>query len=297
MPRSPRGTKTWWVADVDKIKELMQKKVGGVPVLYLIAAGVLVLAIYAWRMKPQADFTDDNSDVQGDAESASTLPDEGGSAYDSLATQGTVTVVQQPSTSTQPSTEKTNSDWVKEGAEWAVLPTSGLNVSGAEANQALSLYLQGADLNYAQTQIVNAVTKEKGQPPDGVGATGKLTLTAPDAAATRQVTSFPGWHTVKGSNDNTYNKLCRLYYGNDSQATLDTMQYHNVMRVGTGGTFAPGTRIYIPEQRSPKLFVTTKSVHTSQQIAAKNGISTAQLIALNNTERGNWPVGVAVRVY
>lgn len=276
-------------------KELAGKKVGGIPVLYLAAAAVLVLAIYAWRLKPAAAFDEAEDTSQGPADTASSdeIADE--SAYGSLATNGTVTVVQPPVSTTPEPVEKTNEIWVKEGAEWAVTiaaKNKGVVTTGAQAVSALNKYVLGEDLSYEETSVVNAVIAEKGQPPDGVGTGGKISL---DPPATRQGTP-PLIHTVKGKNDATYQQLISLYYGSTSQPTFDLVQAANVDKLGFSGTYPPGTTVKIPAYTPPQFFTTTAATSTRKAICAKNGITEAQFEALNNYSYVNFKPGSKVRV-
>jgi LysM repeat protein len=268
--------------------ELIRKRVAGVPVTYLAAAAVLVLAIVAWRMKPSTPPPADEP-IAGDPDTE--LPTEG-DPYGGLATQGTVTVVQQPA-QTAPVIEKTNETWVKEGAEWIVAhPTADLTASGTAAVSALNRFLQGEDLSYEEGRIVNAVIREKGQPPDGTGSVGKIS----DAPGQKQFTNFPGKHTVKGVNDNTPAKLSTLYYG-----TADALHVNKLVAANTAlgpatGSYSVGTKVTIPVYFNPRYFTVTKATTYPSQVAAKNGITYQQLIALNPGLAAPYKVGTKVRV-
>lgn len=274
------------------ISEILKKRVLGVPVLYLAGVAVLILAYVAWKMKATTDITDGGADVTGDPSAASDLPSEGDDPYGSLATQGTVTVVQQPAVTTPEPEEKSNEVWAKKGAEWIVgHPTPEVNPSGAAAIAALNHFLQGEDLSYDETQIVNAVIREWGQPPEGVTVTGKVTT---DKPAQRQFSVFPGTHTVKGSNDNTYAKLAGLYYGSASVDNINLIAGNNPGREGS--MLSVGTPVKIPLKRPPRYIKATNSMKNAPDIAKKNGITVAQLWAYNPGKAFPVPVGTSVRI-
>lgn len=272
--------------------ELIRKRIAGVPVIYIAAAAVIILAIVAWRMKPNTDITDTGADVVGDPSAGSDLPTEGDDPYTGLATQGTVTVVQQPA-QTAPVVEKTNETWVKDGAEWIVAhPTADLTASGTSAVSALNRFLQGEDLSYEEGRIVNAVIREKGQPPEGTGSVGKIS----DAPGQKQFTNFPGNHTVKGPNDNTPAKLSTLYYGTADAAHLNRLIAANTQLGPATGSYSVGTRVNIPVYYNPRYFTITKSTTYPSQVAAKNGITYQQVTALNPGVTAPYKVGSKVRV-
>lgn len=278
----------------EKIRALMQKRIFNIPVLYIIAVIVAVLAYFAWKMKPQADFSSAPGDTQGAPEDGTTLPAET-DPYDSLATGGTVTVVQQPADTSVPTVEKTNEQWVRDGAEWAVTPAAqalGVVTTGSEAAAALNRYVYGQDVSFDEKKIVDAVIKEKGQPPEPISGTGSISNESP---AQRQGNP-PTSHTVKGNNDNTYGKIAQLYYGRSGQTDVDLIQAANVNKLGFDGPFARGTVVVVPKYSAPVYFTTTKTVRSRDQIAAKNGVTGAQIEALNNTGKTDYGVGARVRV-
>lgn len=275
--------------------DLVQKKVAGVPVIYLAGAAVIVLAIVAWRMKPSTDFSDSEGQVQGESEGGSDLPTEGDPDYSGLETNGSVTVVQQPTQTTPDKVEKTNEAWVREGAEWAVTAEAqgkGVVTSGTAALAALNKFVYGEDLSYEQKSIVDAVIREKGQPPEAVSGTGNIIT---DAPAKTQFNP-PGIHTVTGKNDNSYWTLSALYYGSQSQNTIDLIQAANVDKLGFAGNYPPGTKVVVPKYIPPSYYTATKTVHTRKDIASRNGISEAAIEALNNTSQADFKVGAKVRV-
>lgn len=155
-----------------KIGAVFQRKVLGVKVLYLVGIFVLVLGIYAWRMRDTATTavdaaTDATADVGGDG-SETTIP-AGTAGYESLATTGTV--VAAPSTAGEAGANSaitSNEQWLKAGT--AFLNAQG--ISSTDAFNALSIYVNGGSLSVKQKGYVDRVIVEYGVPPysDNVAA-------------------------------------------------------------------------------------------------------------------------------
>jgi hypothetical protein len=265
-------------------QEIARKKVAGVPVIYLAAGAVVILAIVAYKMRPSSAPEDPTT---GD-------PTEGGLAptpnpYDSLSSDGTVTVVQ-GGPSTVPDEEvSTNSTWVTKGAAWLVKNKS---VPGSDAIAALNKYINGQDKSYDEKQWVDAVIAEYGAPPDGIAEGGKTGYKPASTQGTPPTT-----HTVKGASDNTYGDIAALYYGHNDQPTFDLVQAANP-NLGLTGPFPVGTKINVPAYHVPSYYTVPSNVKsmTSAQVASKNGISVYQIEALNNTSKTTWTKGSRVRV-
>jgi hypothetical protein len=262
--------------------EIMRRKVAGIPVIYLAAAAVLVLAIVAWRMKP----TTDPVEAQGEPEAGSDEPSEG-DPYRGFETTGTV-VAQQPNATEPAPVEETNYTWAKKGAEWL---TREKGVPGTQAAQALAKHLEGIDTSFQEQEWINLVIKEYGQPPDGVSA-GQTTVK--NAPAKRQGNP-PLVHTVMGPNDNDYGPLETLYYpGYKGQGTRDLLQSVN-QPLGHAGPWAVGTKVNVPAYHSP-VYYTTPTTMSITQVAAKNGTTAWAIEALNNTNSKAFPKGKKLRV-
>ena len=105
----------------------------GVPVLYLVLAAAIILGIVAWRMKPAAEtaVTEDPDASGGDTDPLTGT----GSDYGSLATQGTVTVVQQGTTTEQEAKEQTNEDLEKAAVAFLI---EDKKVTATDAQAAIS---------------------------------------------------------------------------------------------------------------------------------------------------------------
>lgn len=263
-------------------KEIAARRVAGIPVLYLGAAAAIILAIVAWRMKPSkvpsesVSPGDGGSDAELD-ENGLAVP--GSDPYAGLKTSGTVTVVQQPVDTTAAVDEiTTNEEWARKGAEWL---TAQRNVPGSSAMAALTKYLEGNDRSFEEQGWVDAVLAEKGQPPQAAG--GGNVGSQP---AAKQITP-PGYHVVKGSQDDSYAKIATLYYNSSADDRIDLLEAANYSSVGFG-PFSAGAKIMVPAYHPPIYYTVTATKGMSAgEIAAKNGITLDQL-ALLNDPRGQW---------
>lgn len=276
-------------------KELANKKVIGVPVLYLAAAAVTILAIVAWRMKalPTEDKAGvDPADATAGAEATGVDNSLAGDPYSGLNTTGTVIV--QPSATTPDDVAPAigdNEAWVKAAAEWLVAKNKA---TGTDAYTALNKYVSGENLSYDEGALVNAAIAEKGQPPDNVGTIGTIGA----LPAQKQFTKFPGAHTVKSTNDNTPAKLATLYYGAANADQINTIVAANFNLGPNTTTYPVGTKINVPMWTNPRYYTVTgknSDVYPSN-IAAKNGITYAMVMGLNPGYVFPAKVGAKVRV-
>jgi hypothetical protein len=250
--------------------EFANKKVLGVPVLYLAGAAVVILAIVAYRM--------DSKESPSEEQTPEGPPDAGSEGstddfYDALATQGTVTVVQGANQTSPDPVVKTNETWIREGAEWLVAQNMA---TGSQALQALTKYINGVDRSYQEQQWVDAVFKEKGAPPDGVSEGGNVG----SKPAVKQAGTLPGIHTITGNSDNGYSQLAQLYYGSSDADRQDLLQAANT-NLGLSGPWPIGTKVNIPAYK-PIRTVTVNGRINKSTFAGQNGLSRAQLDALNN---------------
>lgn len=274
---------------VANFQEFANKKILGVKALYLVGAFVVILAVVAYKLKPStsADPTDTTDTTSPDGAAPTPNP------YDSLDPDGTgtVTVSQLGTTpdATTP-TEYTNDQWAKDGSVWIANQPS-FNVTGPGAYTALQKYLTGQDRSFQEQTLVDAWYKQKGPPPDGVSEGGSVAA----KPGVRQIQTLPGYHTVTGTSDNTYGDIANIYYGHNDQATYDLIQAANVNKLGDTGPFTKGTKIYVPVYHTAKMYKLPANM-TRKHIAAVNGISEQQFIALNNTTKSGWSKGQTVRV-
>jgi hypothetical protein len=181
---------------VSSFQEIAQKKIAGVPVLYLAGAAVIALAVVAWRMKPSTDAPPEESPSDGGTDAE--LDENGhavpGNPYAGYSGNGTVIVAPSPPVAEpEPDTIDTNDEWIREGAEWLV---ANKNVAGSAAYTALSKYVQGQSRSIAEGQWVEWVIQEKGFPPDPFTET-PAASSVPTAAAPVKPTGYRGYGWAK----------------------------------------------------------------------------------------------------
>lgn len=267
-------------------QEFAKKKVFGIPVLYLTLGVVIILAVAAWKMKPTAEekVTEDPDASGGDTDPLTGA----GSDYSGLATQGTVTVVQQGTQTEQEAKEETNDDWERAAVAYLIAEKKA---TASEAQNAIAKYLDGADLTYDEGALKNAAVAKLGLPPERLSNIG----TVGTAPAQKQFSLFPGTHTVKGPNDNTPAKLAQLYYGNAGTAYVDTIVSQNYS-LGRG-TYNVGATVKIPTWYEPRsITVTDKTGRWPSTIGAKNGLSASQVEGLNPGKTAPYPNGTKIRI-
>lgn len=261
--------------------ELAQKKVLGIPVLYLGAGFVTILAIIAWRLKPAADTNtpgtnpaDSTAGADGEGQTTGQLAGTT-SPYDGYDTNGTVVVAPQPSTST-PGAQPTNENWLGQAVPYVA---AQLHLSSGDVQAGLSKYLNGDDLTYDQGRMRDAAIDKFGLPPEGTAGFGQVG-TQP---AQKQFANFPGKHVVKNGNDNTSGKLAQLYYNNSDWAHSSFIAAHNASLGPTNTTYPAGTTVVIPDYTRPHYYTVPRGVTTFAQVAAKNG-TTSQIVQLYNPQ-------------
>ena len=149
---------------VSKAGGFLKRKVFGIPVLYLAAVFVAILALYAWRTKSSAEavegaediVTDDSEYVEGAVAAGNLYP---------LSPTGTV-YAQSPQAVVDNVEYFGNDDWMRKAV--ADLVSKGENPGTAQ--NALQAYLEGEDLSYAQGLIRDAAIKAHGLPPENFRA-------------------------------------------------------------------------------------------------------------------------------
>lgn len=263
-----------------------------------------------------ADTTTDNDSWLKDAVTAVTAANANITPLDAqtaiqayLNDPGTLTTAQQTivnsaikSTGQPPTTpvasptttvDATNDTWASKGAVWAANDStlSQEGVTASVALGALTKYLNGTDRSYDEQAIVDAVIKANGLPPESINPAGKIGL----QQAVKQFTVFPGKHTVKGTQDDTYKELCKLYYNNFEVPTINLMRGANPS-LPSDGPFPAGTVVNVPVLHAPKFMTSTAALNTLTTIAKKNGISTATLQYLNPGMKFPIKAGLSVRV-
>lgn len=269
-------------------QEFAKKRVFGVPVLYLALAGVIVLAVVAWKMKPAEEEVTGDENTTPDNVPVSD-EDSAAADYSGLNGTGTVTVVQNGSTTDEEAVKETNDDWFRSAVAYL---TQEKKATVTEAQQAINKYLEGADLTYAEGQLKDAAVLKLGLPPERLTTVG----TVGAAPAQKQFNNFPGNHTVKGSSDNTASKLAALYYGNGDTSHALKIVLHNAVKGPNGTTYNVGDTIKIPAWENPRYYTITKTTQWPSQVAAKNGISVSGFTYLNPGLVAPYKIGSKVRV-
>ena len=175
-----------WVA------KLRQRKIAGVPAIWLVAALVVGLAVFAWRLRPAPDETPADY-VDGEDSSATVL-----SPVDLTPDLPAGTVVVAPSVAGPDLTDVgagivTEEDWVREGTR--ILAGRSDGPDPVVGQRALQLYLEGSDLSYVQGRWASFVIRELGTPPGGgpsiVGKTGAKPKPAATVSAVKTKTNTP----------------------------------------------------------------------------------------------------------
>ncbi|HJY05898.1 MAG TPA: hypothetical protein VJ323_06250, partial [Bryobacteraceae bacterium] len=137
------------------------RKIGGIPVLYLVGGFVVVLAVIAWRMKPNSVASEEPAMSADDPfRSDANIRNEDDSPLPPIPVGTVVAPVQgTPANPDQGNAAiQTNTDWLKAGVEFLVSKKQG----PAEAQRALSTYLDGTDMTMAQQAMVDQVIAEYG---------------------------------------------------------------------------------------------------------------------------------------
>lgn len=177
-----------------------QRKIAGVPMLYLLAGFVLILVVLAWTAKPKvtasesADGADSTDNYAPNIQRESVIPP---------VPVGTVNSIESGETLTGNSSISTNDEWLSR----AVMFLADKGYSPGTAQLALSTYLDGGELSFDEGKMRDLAIREFGVPPYPVN----VGSTRPDIA--RKQGPIPRNHTVKNSNDDTAFELARLYYG------------------------------------------------------------------------------------
>jgi hypothetical protein len=269
---------------VASFTEIAHKKVAGVPVIYIGGAFAVIFAIVAYRLKGNSTaVTTDTSQADAanpsgaDTSNNDVADSVDGTDYSGLNTTGTVTVAPATTTPASGDVTQTNQTWLASGVAY-LMTSAGGSHAGGEAQTALTHYLDGDDLSYQEGAMRDAVIAKIGLPPEALPGVGQTS----SQPAQRQFSNTPGKHTVKGDNDNTFGKLATLYYGSNSADNVKKLYEYNLSVGSINSTFSPGTVITVPTDWTPQYYTVTGVKDTSaSQIAAKNGLTTGQLGALN----------------
>lgn len=261
------------------IAGLADKKVAGIPVLY-IALGIGVVALYgAIAMKPSEEPSVSEEDVEGDVEG-----DDAGDT--SVPVFSATPVIYQPSGGSVASTpmEDTNELWGRRSIEWLVSNGSTLTV----ASNAIDKYLNGLEMSYQEAQARDKAVKQFGIPPEGILPTNSPS--APVRPASTQGTP-PLTHRVVNTRDNTASELALIYYGRNGKDAVNLIDAANI---GVPHPYKIGQGVKIPPYRNPKYYKATSATRTAGDIARKNGTTMQKIRELN--QGMSFPVKAGTRV-
>lgn len=245
---------------MNRIQEFLRKRFLNIPVMYWLAAGVIALAIFAWRLKPAT--TEEVGDTGSDPGAEGGLNDPTTADYDNLLPSGTVIVQPQPKPAEE-AVQQTNESWAQSAIQLLI---DDDQADPGDAQTAIMLYLQGAELTIDQAKLRDYAIRKLKIPPEPIDTVG----TTKPQPARRQFTNFPGKHTVKGNDDNTPEKLSALYYGSGKWklGANKIVQFNHTLGPATT-TYPVGTTITIPEWREPVYYTATATTNTAAKIAAR----------------------------
>jgi hypothetical protein len=252
--------------DVPGKSPFLSRKILGVQVLYWLAIGVLLLAYLAYRMRNASEDLPEAAEQEPD-ELAPENADESAGLYDGFAAQPTPTYSPGIGSTT---TVETNDSWAKKAAEF--VGASGL-ASYGNAQLVIQKYLNGDQLTFEEGKIRDLAIKQFGLPPEPITAGG----TGPEAP--RRQGTPPTYHTVKGSQDNDYSELIRLYWGEPT--SVSRVQFKAANATIGAGPYPVGTRVFIPAYQAAKYFIVDSRTNMLSEIAKKFNTTIAAIRILN----------------
>lgn len=286
---------------MNQLTALMQKKIAGIPVIYIVGLFVAILAVVAWRMKSSATDPDPvtesetvtEEDVTGD-------PSYPGGAPTFVANPAPVYIP--PDGNQGEQSIDSNEKWMRRAIEW--LAGNG-HASVDQATVAIQKYLAGEHLSVSEGKLRDLAISHYGLPPEipQSGGTDEPATPIPQTPTPQNPTPRtpipPTYYTVTGNNDNTWSKLAVKFYGSGDDNHVDYLQSWNV-RSGAphSGTIANGIRLWIPVYQSPKYITANASMRTAADIIKKNPPlnSVDMLEELNDGMKFPVAVGTRVRV-
>lgn len=253
---------------MDKIGTFLQKKVLGVKVLYLVAVFVVLLAFWAWRMKPSADATGDASTDAGTDTATGEEPSQ--PTFSAVPNAGgSVTVGGQ---------EDTNDTWGRRAIEWLV--SQGVSVD--KATIAIQKYLNGDALSVEESAIKDKAIGQFGFPPEIPQAGGTQTdpVTPPaepggnnGGGSSTQQHIPPGFYTIKAGD--TWTKIAVLWYGSSADKWIDLLQGWNKYGKNKNtpmphsGPLPTGERVWVPEKKEPVYATAKKGLQSETDFIKK----------------------------
>jgi phage tail protein X len=271
---------------------ITDKKVAGVPVVYLGGGFVAALALYAYHTKPasdqigQDDATAGDNATEGDAGAAVTPSNTPFVANTQPINNSTAA----GSPDTTPAfVQDTNTAWVQRATSWIV--TGGI-AGPADTQTALNKYVNGENLSFNEGKIRDAAVKQFGIPPEPIQPGGTERYAGP---AVRQGTP-PLTHTVKGTSDDTLAELSNLYYRTGSHDYIVTIYAANP-GIPLAGSIPTGTKVRIPAVHHPRWYRARAGAINEWQIAAKVHSTPAAILGYNPGLKFPVKIGTQVRYY
>lgn len=276
--------------NTEAIKGLLSRKVGGVPVLFIVFGVSAVILYGAYRLKPNTatPATDtapgDVTDAQGDQATNTDQP----------VFSATPTIIQPSGVNagSVTSTPQADTDDLWKRRAVAYLIANGY--TNDVATSAITKYLDNTALSSLEARARDTAVAQFGLPPESLPNGGTLP-SAPSASApfSKQGTP-PCTHTVKGASDNTFPEIARGYYGFTGN-TIAMLHAYNP-GFGINSTFPVGTKIIVPKLVQPRYYRATAAKNTAYQIAAVNGTTPDKVINLNPAVHFPAKIGTSVRV-
>jgi len=268
------------------VAAIMSSKIYGVPTVLVGLVGIG--GVYYLYRQYSAPAVAPVTDTVGGNPTTSTQPLFQANPVDSAMLNSAGSTTPTPSTTAAP--EASNSTWTQQAVTWLV-QNKGVSVTTAQT--AIDDYLNGVAMPYETGKALQDAVTQYGAPPQGV--TPGATVNPANVVASVQGAT-PCNHVVKGPQDNSWSVLGGLYYGNSTVDAVSLLKGANP----TNAAPTPGisSTVHIPKWHNKRLYKATSATNTAAKIAAKNGISTAQLYAMNSDPVMQFPVkvGTSVRV-
>lgn len=269
---------------------IMRRRVAGIPVVYLAAGGVIILAIVAWRMRTANDAPADNTDVPMDEAQNDTANDEIDSAgYDAFTAKTSITAAP-PEKEDPIEVVETNDTWLRKVVEWRV----SQGASAGMIQEAIQAYLSGAQLSISQGEERDKAIKQFGLPPDPPDTTSTI---GPSSTPAKSQGPLPRGHVVTNGNDDTYAKIAAIYYPSNDTTSVALIANANMTKLVGSGPFKAGTVVWVPKYSVPAYYTSKgKKDDDATEIGKKNGISASRVLTLNPGLKFPVKKGTRVRV-
>lgn len=253
---------------------LTQKKIGKVPVIYIGGVAALGIGYYAWKLKsPPVDTT--VTDVPATDATSGNQPD--------FVANVPLTSPGSGSSVTNETTTDTNDAWARRCITWLISQGYSIELS----QSAIGKFLEGSAISTEERPLIDKAVAQFGFPP----VTPPPSKTAPYKGPASKQGTPPVAHTVKGTSDDSYAELARLYFGMSNGASLAQIQSVNA---GVRDPFQVGQVIQIPKPHNPVFVIAHQNSNTIYEIAKKNGTDPSVISSLNPNV--NFPVKPGTRV-